>query len=51
MLSLAISQELMTCRLSGDTEQKGISHQDNSSLEKHCKGWGNPCSPELEFGF
>lgn len=50
MLSLAGSQELMTHKLSGDTEQKGNSHWGNSSLEKHCKGWGNPCSPELEFG-
>lgn len=51
MLSLASSQELLHRSLSGDTEQEGSSHPSSPTpLEKHCKRWGNLCSPELEFG-
>lgn len=41
MPSLARSQELLHCSLSGDTEQEGSSHPSSPiPLEKHCKGWG-----------
>lgn len=51
MLSLARSQGLLNRSLSGDTQQKGRSHPGSPvPLEKHWKGWGNLCSPELEFG-